>query len=620
VTPIFVVGIDLGTTHTALSYARIGAESPVVEQLLVPQLVDRGQVDSRALLPSFLYAVHESDAPHTLPWQSESKLTIGEFARARASEAPHRVISSAKSWLCHPGVDRRAALLPHNPAGGHDPDLARISPVEASRRLLEHLANAWDHAFAQTDESLRLAHQDVVLTVPASFDPAARERAVEAARAAGLAHVTLLEEPQAALYAWVGATGDAWRKAIKVGDVVVVVDVGGGTTDFSAIVATERDGSLELERVAVGDHILLGGDNMDLALAHTAAGKLREQGKHVDDWQMSALVHLCRVGKERLLQDESLATFPIAVAARGSKLIGGGLRTELTREELTRLLLDGFFPGVEATARPAVRARSALVQLGLPFASDPAITKHLAAFLGRQAGAALGSATPAPANVPTRALLHPTVLLFNGGVMKAPELRARVEQSVAAWVACDGGTTVRTLSHADLDLAVARGAAYYGLSRHGRGIRIRGGTAKSYYVGIESASPAVPGLEPPVAAYCIAPFGLEEGSDARVPEEAFGAVIGEPVRFRFFASATRRADVAGTLLQRWPAGEVEELAPIEITLPVQPLSTRAAGDVVPVRLGAKVTEVGTLALEAVPLQPLVDGERWQVELTLRGGA
>jgi hypothetical protein len=506
------------------------------------------------------------------------------------------VISSAKSWLCHPGVDRRGAILPH---GAPADDVSRISPVEASRRIIEHLANAWDHAFAQTDESLRLANQDVVLTVPASFDPAARELTVEAARAAGLLHVTLLEEPQAALYAWVAATGDAWRKTIKVGDVIVVVDVGGGTTDFSAIVATEKNGSLELERVAVGDHILLGGDNMDLALAHTVASKLREQGKQVDEWQMSALVHLCRVGKERLLQDASLETFPIAIAARGAKLMGGGLRTELTREELTRLLLDGFFPSVEASSRPAVRARSALVQLGLPFASDPAITKHLAAFLGRQD-------------------LHPTVLLFNGGVMKAPDLRARVEQSVASWVFGDGGTAVRTLSNADLDLAVARGAAYFGLSRHGRGIRIRGGTAKSYYVGIESSVPAVPGLEAPIAAYCVAPFGLEEGSDARVPDEAFGAVIGEPVRFRFFASATRRTDVAGTLLARWPTGELEELAPIEVTLPGQATSARASGDVVPVRLRAKVTEVGTLALDAVPLHALVDGERWNVELTLRG--
>ncbi len=594
--PTFVIGIDLGTTHTALSYARLGAESPVVEQLLVPQLVDRGQVDGRALLPSFLYCVHESDGPQSLPWTKESTLTVGEFARARASEAPHRVISSAKSWLCHPGVDRRSAILP--PGAAVD-DVTRISPVEASRRILEHLANAWDHTFAQTDESLCLAHQDVVLTVPASFDPAARELTVEAARAAGLVNVTLLEEPQAALYAWLAATGDTWRKTINVGDVIVVIDVGGGTTDFSAIVATERDGSLELERVAVGDHILLGGDNMDLALAHTVAGKLREQGKQVDEWQMGALVHLCRAGKERLLQDASLETFPIAIAARGAKLIGNGLRTELTREEITRLLLEGFFPSVEASTRPVARARSALVQLGLPFASDPAITKHLAAFLGRQD-------------------LHPTVLLFNGGVMKAPELRARIEQSVSSWVASDGGTAVRTLSHVDLDLAVARGAAYYGLSRHGRGIRIRGGTAKSYYVGIESSVPAVPGLEVPIAAYCIAPFGLEEGSDARVPDEAFGAVIGEPVRFRFFASATRRADVAGTLLQRWPAGELDELAPIEVTLPVPPSSMRAAGDVVPVRLSAKVTEVGTLALDAVPLQPLVDGERWKVELTLRG--
>ncbi len=605
----FVVGIDLGTTHTALSYARLGVETPVIEQFAIPQLVDRGQVDVRTLLPSFLYFTHESDGPQALPWEKESKLTVGEFSRARASEAPHRVISSAKSWLCHPGVDRRGAVLP---AGTPAEDVARISPVEASRRILEHLAQAWDHTFAMTDKALTLAQQEVVLTVPASFDPAARELTVEAARGAGLTNVTLLEEPQAALYAWIAASGDSWRKSIKVGDVIVVVDVGGGTTDFSAIVATEKHGTLELERVAVGDHILLGGDNMDLALAHAVAGKLREEGKQVDEWQMGALVHLCRVGKERLLSDSSLQTFPVAIAARGAKLMGGGLRTELTRVELTQLLLEGFFPNVEGSVRPLVRARSALVQLGLPFAQDPAITKHLAAFLGKQAGAVTTSGA-AP-----RALLHPTVLLFNGGVMKAEGLRARVEQAVSAWVAAEQGTAVRTLSHVDLDLAVARGAAYYGLSRRGRGIRIRGGTAKSYYVGIESAAPAVPGLEAPIAAFCVAPFGLEEGSDARVPNEAFGAVIGEPVRFRFFASATRRSDVSGTLLARWSKDELEELAPIEVTLPVSQSSTRAVGDVVPVQLSAKVTEVGTLALEAVPLQPIGADERWNVELTIRG--
>ena len=604
----FVVGIDLGTTHTAIAYARLGVEAPVIEQFMISQLVARGQVDGRSLLPSFIYFAHESDGPQSLPWETESKLTVGEFARARASEAPHRVVSSAKSWLCHAGVDRRSAILP---SGTPAEDLTRISPVEASRRILEHLVHAWDHRFASGDKTLRLAQQEVVLTVPASFDPAARELTVEAARAAGLANVTLLEEPQAALYAWIAANGDAWRKSIKVGDVIVVVDVGGGTTDFSAIVATEKDGGLELERVAVGDHILLGGDNMDLALAHAVANKLRQEGKHVDEWQMSALVHLCRVAKERLLSDASLQAFPIAIAARGAKLIGGGLRTELTRDEITNLLLEGFFPSVLCDDRPAVRARSALVQLGLPFAQDPAITKHLAAFLGRQAGAVAVSIAP------PRALLHPTVLLFNGGVMKAEGLRARVEEAVASWVASEHGTPVRTLAHTDLDLAVARGAAYYGLSRTSRGIRIRGGTAKSYYVGIESASPAVPGVEVPISAFCVAPFGLEEGSDARVPDAAFGAVIGEPVRFRFFASSTRRKDESGSLLQRWSKDELEELAPIEVTLPVQPSSTRAVGDVVPVRLTAKVTEVGTLALEAVPLEPKSADERWNVELALR---
>jgi hypothetical protein len=415
--------------------------------------------------------------------------------------------------------------------------------------------------------------------------------------------------------------GDAWRKHVRPGDVVLVVDVGGGTTDFSAIAAVERGGALDLVRVAVGDHILLGGDNMDLALAHLVRQKLEAAGKAVDRWQQASLVHACRVAKERLLGDAALDAAPIAIASRGAALLGSTLRTELTRDEVTRTIVEGFFPVVGSDARPVTPPRSGLRQLGLPYTADPAVTRHLASFLARQAGAlaaveGLALATRAGAASPGEPprLLHPTAVLFNGGVMKAERLRARIVETIDAWLTADGAPRVRVLEGADLDLAVARGACAYALARRGRGLRIRGGTARAYYVGIESAVPAVPGLAPPVTAMCVAPFGMEEGTEAQLPEHELGVVVGEPATFRFFGSSVRRGDAAGTVLESWAPDEMEELAPIEVTLPAV---GRREGDVVPVRLRSQVTEVGTLLLEAEPIQPLRADERWRVELSTR---
>ncbi len=609
----YVVGIDLGTTHTALAYASEEAwrSGGAVSILPIPQLVAPGSVASRPLLPSFHYSPHESEGPMALPWDPERRHAVGELARARAAEAPQRVVASSKSWLSHPGVDRRASILPQGAAE----DVERISPVEAAFRTLEHLAEAWDHVIARGDPALALGSQEVVLTVPASFDAAARELTVEAAYAAGLEQVTLLEEPQAALYAWLAARGDAWRKEIRVGDVVLVCDVGGGTTDFSAIYAAEREGSLELVRVAVGDHILLGGDNMDLALAHVAQQKLAGQGRELDRWQTAALSHSARAAKEALLGDESMQSAPIVLAGRGSKLVGGTIRTDLSREEIERTLVEGFFPVVPASARPQVRARSGLTQLGLPYAQDAAVTRHLASFLARQAGALSKiQGEAADPSHPPGALLKPSVLLFNGGVMKSALLRGRVKSCIDGWLSASGAPAVRELGGADLDLAVARGAAAYGFVRQGKGLRIRGGTARAYYVGIEGAAPAVPGVEPPLTALCLAPFGMEEGSRAELPAHELGVIVGEKVSFRFFGSSVRRQDLAGAELERWSPGELEELSPIEVELPAE---GRSVGDVVPVKLSSSVTEVGTLLLEAVPLSPSRPDERWKIELGVR---
>ncbi|HOW75044.1 MAG TPA: Hsp70 family protein [Candidatus Competibacteraceae bacterium] len=606
----YAVGIDLGTTHCVMAAVDLTASDrdAVVERIeAIPQLTAPGAVEERLMLPSFLYLPHPDELraeDRVLPWDESPPFVIGELARTMGGRTPIRLVASAKSWLCHPGVDRRAAILPVEAPE----EVARVSPLQASMRYLEHLQAAWD----QQHPDAPLTEQDVVLTVPASFDPVARELTAEAAAAVGLNQLVLLEEPQAALYHWILASGGEWRKQVRVGDIILVIDLGGGTADFSLIAVTERDGSLELVRVAVGDHILLGGDNMDLALAHAVRAKLAEQGIQLDPWQLQGLTHGCRNAKELLLSDASVECVPVVVPSRGSRLIGGTLRTELTREEVTRNLVEGFFPRVDAAARPAGRARAALTKLGLPYAQDAAMSRHLAAFLGRQVGATRDLEGFAGRLPDSATFLHPTAVLFNGGVFKAQSLLERTLDVLNDWLAAENAPPARLLAGMDLDLAVARGAAYYGYVRRGGGVRIRGGTAKAYYVGVESAVPAVPGMEPPIEVLCIAPFGMEEGTQAQLPPQEVGLVIGEPVRFRFFGSSVRRVDQVGTVLEQWTPEEVEELEEIEATLPAE---DRQPGEVVPVRLHAAVTEVGTLRLEAVPR---VGTETWKVEFDVRG--
>lgn len=609
----YAIGIDLGTTHSAVSYFNLEEGKPrgaAQAMLPVPQLTAPGTVEPRTLLPSFLYLPGAQEFPAGslgLPWNPESGSMVGELARSHGAKVPGRLVSSAKSWLSHPGVDRRSGLLPWQAPE----EVKRLSPLEASARYLRHLREAWDHTFAREARELAMAAQEVILTVPASFDASARDLTLEAARAAGLEGVVLLEEPQAALYAWLEAQGESFRKQVRVGEVILVVDVGGGTTDFSLITVRDRAGDVELTRVAVGDHILLGGDNMDLALAHTLSQRLAAEGKKLDAWQLTALTHGCRVAKETLYGDAKLAKAPIAIPGRGSSLIGGTLRTELTREELDRVLTDGFFPRVAVTEMPRVGRRTGLAQMALPYAQEPAVVKHLAAFLTRQAQA-LAASEEAPVDVRGKAFLHPTAVLFNGGVFKAGPLKARVMEVLNTWLKEDGGEPAKELAGADLDLAVARGAAYYGWVRQGHGLRIRGGTARAYYVGVETAMPAVPGMEPPVKALCVAPFGMEEGTQADIPPQEFGLVTGEPTRFRFFASSVRRDDKVGAFVEDVEGSEeLEELAPIETTLPGQ---ASPYGDLTPVNLQAAVTELGTLELRC--LQKEGPG-RWKLELNVR---
>ena len=627
-TPKFSVGIDLGTTHCVMSFVDTHNEDARVEVMPIPQLTAPGTVETRSQLGSFLYQPHEHEMnpqSRVLPWSSEPKALVGAIARNLGSKTPIRLVASAKSWLCHAGVNRRDAFLP----AGSPEEVEKVSPLRATELYLEHLKDAWNHA----NPNHNLADQDVTITVPASFDPAARDLTAEAARNVGFVHLTLLEEPQAALYNWIDNSNDKWRDEVEVGDIVLVVDIGGGTTDLSLVEVTEDDGNLTLNRIAVGEHILLGGDNMDLALAYRLKMKLAQEGKELQPWQVQAMTHACRDAKEALLNDSELQSVPIVVPSRGSKLLGATLKTELTQEEVQQTLVDGFFPQVAITDHPVQRNRGALTQMGLPYAQDAGITRHIAAFLSKQANALSTSGNGGEAaaqdfnpfaNMPgmpgadaahSADFIKPTAILFNGGVLKSKLLATRLEDTINEWLLEADAEMAKRLTGVDLDLAVASGAAYYGSVRRGQGVRIRGGIASAYYVGIESAMPAIPGMAPPMEALCVAPFGMEEGSSVDVPSQEFGLIIGQPVNFQFFGSTVRRDDLAGTHLDYWAPEELEELPEIQVTLPVS--EGRREGEVVPVTLASRVTELGTLYLEAIAAD---NGQKWHVEFDVREDA
>jgi hypothetical protein len=603
----FIVGIDLGTTNCAVAVRdlSLAEEDARIDVQPIAQLVNPGEVSPRPLLPSFMYQPGDMDFPTgsiALPWDPQPASVVGELARRRGAENPARLISSAKSWLSYAGAQRLSPILPW----GAPENVVRVSPVDASAQYLRHLAAAFDTALAQGDPTRSLAQQDVLITVPASFDEEARELTLRAAVAAGLRDITLLEEPQAAFYAWLDAQGPGWRRRVRVGDLVLVCDIGGGTTDFSLISVSEQHGDLSLDRVAVGDHILLGGDNMDLALARLLQSRLEEKGQKLDTLQLHGLWQQCRIAKEALLSDPSVSERPVTLLGKGSRLIGGTVTIPLTIDDVNRVLLDGFFPVVSSDAMPARQRRMGLQELGLPYAADPGITRHLARFLSRQSATA--DALPPIRSAPS-GLACPTHILFNGGVMKSEALQQRIVSVLNSWLRDVGFESAAVLDAPDLDHAVARGAAYYGMARHGRGVRIRSGASRSYYVGIESAMPAVPGLPAPLKALCVVPFGMEEGTSATLPDRQFGLVVGEPAEFRFLSSTMRKNDPPGALIEDW-GDELEELGPLEVTLPVEARSD----DVVPVTLESHVTEVGTLELWCVTGDR---GRRWKLELNIR---
>lgn len=572
----YVIGIDLGTTNCALSYADLEQEKPEVHNFPILQLVEAGTTEERATLPSFHYSPGEYDLKEgslTLPWSEDNQHTVGTFARDHGASRTQGLISSSKSWLCHTEVDRRAKILPFEV--DDDEELIKYSPVTVAQHFLEHLRNAWDNS--EIGEDAPLKDQEIFLTVPASFDAVARELTVEAAKTAGFDDIVLLEEPLAAFYAWLYSTGDAWRKELNVGDTVLICDIGGGTTDFSLIEAREASGDLELERVSVGEHILLGGDNMDLALAQIVSRKIKAKKKKLklNAWQSRSLWYKCREAKEKLLSNTELDSVPITILNKGSKLIGKTIKSELTRDEINAVLLEGFFPDCELSDEPNDAHDTGLRELGLPYAKDPAITKHVAAFLNRDE------------DDPQL----PSALLVNGGVFKGEALQSKLHEVLGKWSKEHKKDAPRLLASSHLDLAVATGAAYYGLARKGNGIRVKGGTARSYYIGIESNMPAVPGFDPPINALCVVPFGMEAGAKLEVPKKEFSLVIGQPVKFRLYSSVQRQEDKIGEVLEV-DEGDLDESAPLTATLEA---SAQDNGKrTIPVRLQSEVTEIGTL--------------------------
>ncbi len=595
---VYIIGIDLGTTNSVAAYAHTQDKGQSLSEIFIfdmPRLVEAGVITRDKVLPSVIYIPTEHEAEGgvlSLPWNEKNRLVVGEYARQRGTEAPQRLIASAKSWLCNTMIDRNKPVLPWNSPG----DIPHLSPVEASAVFLRYMRDSWNHLMAAEDDRLRLENQEVFLTVPASFDAVARDLTVKAAERVGLSRITLLEEPQAAFYSWIASSkNDSWRRQIKKGDLVLVCDVGGGTTDFSLIRVSERRGELDLERIAVGNHLLVGGDNMDLALAHHLARKMAEDGIRLDSWQMRSLVQACRSAKEKVFCDLQTDQIPVTILGRGSRLIGGAIRTALTRKEVEELILDGFFPECALEEKPKNLRKLGLQEAGLSYESDPGVTRHLAEFLSRQKKAG------------DLAMELPTAVLFNGGVMSPEPVRKRVLDVINSWRLERGVLPVREIPAGEFDLSVARGAVYYGLARRGGGIRIRGGLGKSYYTGVAAAMPAVPGLPPPVKALCVAPFGMEEGSSAHLKTQEFVLALGEPVQFNFFGSSTRKADAVGDIIEDWEGG-IEEITTMETTL------DGPQGGMIRVTIEIQVTEVGTLELWCVSTE---NGQRWKLEFNVR---
>ena len=677
----YVVGFDLGTTNSAVTYVDTMEEPWHVRVFAVPQLVAAGQVEARETVPSFHYQPGPGELPPAalrLPWTADGTSStagpgrdpapeyrvphrvpqpphvVGFFARDHGAVVPGRLISSAKSWLCHSGVDRTAALLPWHGAA----DVERLSPVEVSARYVAHVRAAWDARFPQHP----LAQQDFVLTLPASFDEVARELTIKAAASAGLPRVVLIEEPQAAFYAWIDAHRNHWDQLVQPGQKILVCDIGGGTSDFT-LIRVRRDpgvpgapgGKVQFHRVAVGDHLILGGDNLDLALAHyleqrlTGNGGEREKGgapaqrvegegehaegertRRLEPRKWAMLVQRSRQLKETLLGPAAPERLTLSLPWSGSRLIGGARQVEIQRSEVYDLLVEGFFPLVPLDARPSRRG-SGFQEFGLPFAPDPAVTRYLAAFLTAHRHVAMEDVALSAGQDPAR----PDIVLFNGGVFESPVLRGRMLDALRHMFG--GGWEPIVLENERLDLAVAHGAAYYGMVRRGRGVRIAAGLARTYYIGVGggekekgrrgegekgregeeesgndgiSPSPLLPFSPSSPSALCLVPAGVEPGQDVNLSQRRFDLLVSEPVEFPLYVSSTRLTDRPGELV----AFDRDQMTPLPPIRTVLRTRKKGEAETVAVNLHARLTEIGTLDLWCSE----IEGKRsWRLQFDVR---
>ncbi|MFZ5571231.1 MAG: Hsp70 family protein [Thermodesulfobacteriota bacterium] len=597
----FIVGIDLGTTNSAVSYAdlRNDQNRPEIKIFRIPQLTGPGEFAQRTILPSFLYLPGPYDISSSaisIPWEPEPDSFVGFFAREHGAKVPARLVSSSKSWLCHGNVDRRAKILPW----GSGEEIFKVSPVAATAAFLGHIRKAWN-SWRGGDEEQHLENQLVVITVPASFDEVARDLTLEAAKMAGFHEVTLLEEPLAAFYSWLIRHESQWMKFVAPNELILVCDVGGGTTDFTLIALRDVDGSPRFERIAVGDHLILGGDNIDFALARLVEKQAGKKNMNLSSDRWKALCHQCRQAKERILSGQTDSE-RITLMGEGGRLIAGILSAEIRREELEATVVEGFFPVVDPGTNQQPILRKGISELGLPFESEPAITRHLGWFLNHHARDVEKILGKPPI---------PDVILFNGGSLKPAVIQNRIRQAIRHWFQVTDEGLPRVLENPEPDLAVALGASYYGLVKTGRGVRVGSGSPRGYYLGISAPShPEIIEEETRKVAVCLVERGLEEGSHINLKDKRFEVLANQPVSFDLYSSSYRAGDRSGDLVEIDTS--LTALPPVQTVVQFGKKGMKTS---IPVEIEADYTEIGSLALWC---RSLSSSHRWRLQFQLRG--
>jgi len=596
----YIIGIDLGTTNCTVSFVDSAHAVPSIQSFAIPQLVATGYTEHKTSLPSFCYIPASDEFPKgsiDLPWKSDTDILIGKLAQTEGARVPTKLVQSAKSWLCHPAANRRDKILPFDSSGSQK----KISPIEATSRYLQHIKDAWNHQIAKGVHELEFQEQEIIVTVPASFDEVARALTAEAAKKVGLTHLTLLEEPQAAFYAWLSQNEAKWQQLLPVGSSILVCDVGGGTTDFSLIEVSDATGSAELRRMSVGDHLLLGGDNIDSAIAYAMEKKLVSSVElSLSEW--SQLKQQARLAKEHLLQESAEGTkYTALLQGKGASVVKGSRTVNIEKNELEKQLLDGFFGIHEWDAALKLKKRSGIRTLGLPYEEEPSITKHLANFLnqshiGREVAGTL--------------IQSPDFVLFNGGTMKPKVFQNAIIESLKLWFK-DKSPQILTTAH--FDSAVSRGAAYYGKVRRGLGVRISGGAARGFYLGLD-----IKDSDGTIShkALTLLPRGSEEGTTFE-PHQTFSLKPNVNVQFQMYTSHVRLFDASGDLIEI----NAEELHPLP-TIHTQLLYGKKSGpqhvqEPISVHLCVHLNAIGILELSLVSENT---PHRWLLEFQLRTAA